>query len=318
MRAPAALFLCVIAVAAAGCGGGGGPAARNGPIVFTSWLQKEGGLGYGLYRVDPDGSNVRQLVSARKQREAWEPAASPDGASVAFIREEKQKLSPAKIAFLKRNHAPKSMYVEPTVERVAVVPLGGGTLHKIPLLEIAGEGLSWLPDGKRVVVVGKDGLVGITPAGTGAQIVLREESLSDAAVSPDGKRVAFLKGSNIWLADVGGGNERSLDRSSFPIFESGPAWSPDGKKLAYVQWNLNKSSEPSKLLVANADGSETKTLVRLRPFNNFAAPTWSPDGTQIAYYDAPGRKPGIYVVDADGGTPRFVVAGTDASWAPAR
>jgi TolB protein len=58
-----------------------------------------------------------------------------------------------------------------------------------------------------------------------------------------------------------------------------PAWSPDGKQIAFVR------SQPTRInfdiYVMNADGSNPERLTR-SPDGEFA-PTWSPDGKQIAF-----------------------------------
>jgi hypothetical protein len=120
-------------------------------------------------------------------------------------------------------------------------------------------------------------------------------------VSPDGTRVAFasqLRGtaaSQIWVANSDGTLPTQLR-----IGDS-PAWSPDGKRLAYV-------AEDDKLYpqvwVMNADGSGPTQLT----FGNAKreTPLWTPDGERIVYVsheaiNAEGLpNPDIWIMNADG------------------
>src|SRR5580704_413676 len=56
-------------------------------------------------------------------------------------------------------------------------------------------------------------------------------SLSQPALSPDGKEIAFVSGGDIWTAPASGGTARLL--VSDPATESRPLYSPDGSRLAF-------------------------------------------------------------------------------------
>jgi Tol biopolymer transport system component len=58
-----------------------------------------------------------------------------------------------------------------------------------------------------------------------------------------------------------------------------PAWSPDGKYLAYIQTDL-KSSE-AQLMVMHADGSCAVPLIPVKGFID--SPAWSPDGNWLSF-----------------------------------
>jgi dipeptidyl aminopeptidase/acylaminoacyl peptidase len=54
----------------------------------------------------------------------------------------------------------------------------------------------------------------------------------EARWSPDGRRVAYTSGEQLWIADVAGGNRKQL--TSLNAGASGPVWSPAGDRIAFV------------------------------------------------------------------------------------
>lgn len=76
------------------------------------------------------------------------------------------------------------------------------------------------------------------------------------------------------------------------------AWSPDGRKLAYVESGAEIHWGTTILWIINADGSGKKKLA------DGMMPTWSPDGKQLAFnnfiMDASGGAAPLYVINADG------------------
>ncbi|HEY9285785.1 MAG TPA: SBBP repeat-containing protein, partial [Pyrinomonadaceae bacterium] len=72
-----------------------------------------------------------------------------------------------------------------------------------------------------------------------------------------------------------------------------PAWSPDGTRIAFVSQHPDNFT--SELRVANADGSEARTLAT--SVANDTPPTWSPNGAAIAFIR---ERTGIKVVNTIG------------------
>src|SRR5439155_11260032 len=68
-----------------------------------------------------------------------------------------------------------------------------------------------------------------------------------------------------------------------------PAWSPDGKKIAFS----GGQGPPSPLYVMNADGRGVLTRL-VANTDEFGRPAWSPDGTRIVFPTAP---TGLSIVD---------------------
>jgi len=87
-----------------------------------------------------------------------------------------------------------------------------------------------------------------------------------------------------------------------------PAWSPDGRRLAYVAPGAGGAAD---VFVADADGTHLGRITRTDGIDE-AAPTWSPDGVRLAF-----ERDGLIVVTrADGSRPRKLVRGRDPAWSP--
>ncbi len=101
--------------------------------------------------------------------------------------------------------------------------------------------------------------------------------------SPDGKTIAFEAFGRIWLQALDGakasGTPKRLtkDDAALPKREYGPAWSPDGKSIAYVSWS---DAEGGHLWKAPAAGGAPVKLTKVA--GHYANPAWSPKGDKIA------------------------------------
>jgi dipeptidyl aminopeptidase/acylaminoacyl peptidase len=178
------------------------------------------------------------------------------------------------------------------------------------------------------------------------------EVATDPQISPDGRRIAYVRRSGdimtdrmrptIWLIDTVTGEQAPLVAG--PGAHVSPRWSPDGTRLAYIS---TAEGGASQLYVRWLESGESARITGLPHAPNSIA--WSPDGRQIAYSmlapaeparlgRAPSRPEGatwaeplqqitsvtyradgqgflrtgyshIFVVPADGGSPRQLTAG---------
>jgi hypothetical protein len=91
-----------------------------------------------------------------------------------------------------------------------------------------------------------------------------------------------------------------------------PAWSSDGKKLAFAS-TIKPSGGNLHIFVVNIDGSGRHQITR---GNGEYEPAWSPAGGRIAYF----AKEAVRVMDADGSGARRVATGNlgafQPSWSP--
>ena len=75
---------------------------------------------------------------------------------------------------------------------------------------------------------------------------------------------------------------------------SAPAWSPDGRKIAFT----SERDGNSEVYVMNANGSGQRNLTRDPAYD--ADPTWSPDGRKIAFVSNRDGSYQVYDMNADG------------------
>ena len=85
------------------------------------------------------------------------------------------------------------------------------------------------------------------------------------------------------------------NRTNNPADDSTPAWSPDGKLLAFTS---NRDGR-QQIYVMNADGTGLRRVSQ-STVNDFS-PTWSPDGNWIAFASNRGNSTNLYMMDVRGG-----------------
>jgi len=131
-----------------------------------------------------------------------------------------------------------------------------------------------------------------------------EGNLSGPALSPDGKMVAYVRGTktqDLYVSRLSGGEHVRLTNDG--IQKDDPQFSPDGEKIAFVR-HSEKTNQPELCLIPALGGN----LVPLMQW--VENPTWSPDGSRLAYII---RKPGEFEVlatsAADGSDAKTLLKG---------
>lgn len=166
----------------------------------------------------------------------------------------------------------------------------------------------------------------INPSGSGLQCLTpHSDSFASAwpAFSPNGRKIAYEKATSVepgsvertgdlWTMGADGSRQRRLTRTP-SLDEEAPAWSPNGRQIAFASSTGGRAGTHLALWVMHADGSYRHRLTR----HGYGA-SWSPDGATIAY----SGDSHVYVVPVHGGRPRNLTPGPrrvyarDPDWSP--
>ncbi len=272
-----------------------------------------------LYVIRPDGTDLRRLTSVGAQKEfAGSPKWSRDGTRIIYyettadgayhaqtgtpVRGETQLISIDVKSLVRTGHTtgdstklwPQWLpdgaigYLEkfPNGDAELQIRRGNAVVAKSPRAQLRNP--SWSSDGKQVTYC----KILPDPAGTG---LMREFSRDPAfdltmatswfqAFSPDGDKLAVAAsgGGRVEVMNPDG-SDRRVVFSQQGAQSVAPAWSPDGRRIAFSVGRFFRASgyPPAEIAVVDADGTGLRTVVKDDANNGF--PTWSPDGTRLVY-----------------------------------
>lgn len=247
-----------------------------------------------------DGKETVRLTAGKESE--TEPRWSPDGRFLAFL---------------------SSRGDENETSQLWLLPRGGGEAEKITELKGGVEDFDWAPDGKRLVLVVED----------------PEPDAAGKADEKKGKRRKPIVIDRFQFKLDGDGylehrrkHLQILDRESrkLEVLTSGdyddvlPAWSPDGKTIAFVS---KRGPDPDRTDNWDVYAIEPKAGAAPRPLTTYEGSdnqpdwesrlAWSPDGKWIAYLQGGPDKLIYYavhklaVVPAAGGPARLVTPELD-------
>jgi TolB protein len=114
------------------------------------------------------------------------------------------------------------------------------------------------------------------------------------------------------VADTDGYNPQNIIKSKEPIMS--PAWSPDGRMVAYVSFENKKAA----IYIQTLSSGDREKVSELPGING--APAWSPDGSQLALTLSKDGNPEIYVMNVISRSLRRITEqlaiDTEPSWSP--
>ena len=110
-------------------------------------------------------------------------------------------------------------------------------------------------------------------------------------ISPTGKRAVFEAHGEILTVPAEKGDIRNLTRTP-GVMERYPAWSPDGKYVAY----FSDAGGEYQLHIIDQLGAEEPRKIKLDDPTFFYSPAWSPDGKKIVFTD---KKNNVILLDVE-------------------
>lgn len=276
------LAAATVVAFAYGCGGqpavdhGGSLVREEGRIAFTRATKFTApDFESEVYTMNVDGSGEKRLTDS-PGLDAF-PAWSHDGERIVFASDrdgnwELYVMNSDGTEQRRLTDTPEDEGVpawSPDGEKIAYVT---DTINdpQIHLMNADGSGQEWLVDGNWPTWSPESKRICFTVYPAGAEQL--------AVINVDGTGTHRLTGQ--FLAT--GSNYEA-------------AWSPDGKKIAFVS-----GKEDEDIYVMNTDGSKRTRLTDEVPGNDHWPPTWSPDGTRIAFTSDSPRGGEIYVMNSDG------------------
>ncbi len=250
-------------------------------LIVGSFVLIIGSIGYGFYRwtvknVKPELSfQTAKFTRLTTSGKASGVAISPDGKYVVHVQDDggQQSLWTRQVA---------------TQSNVEIVAPAARNY----------TGLSFSPDGDFIYYrvfsqeFSQGALFQVPTLGGTPKKLLENVSASPVTFSPDGKQFAFVrpapgKESALMIANADGSGERKLlAYKNPPEAVAAPAWSPDGKGIAYVLINLD-SNDHTIFEVQVADSS-TRPLTTQR-WLRVSRLTWLADGSGLLLLATPGH-----------------------------
>lgn len=210
---------------------------------------------------------------------------SPDGTRLAFLR--------------KRGDRPQELAIRGPE----------GEVHGYPgLLEEGVTGFVWAPDSRRLCLVGPCHTPSRDPDDRRPRVVERLPYKSD------GVGFTFDLSSHLYTFDVE--SERLDQLTSGTWQDREPAWSPDGRRIAFASERHPERGRDlgADLFVLDVGSGGLTQLTRT--IGQVHMPCWSPDGSLLAYAgtdrlrSSPSHRR-LWVVPAAGGAPRCISAVLD-------
>ena len=215
-----------------------------------------------LWRVSWDGAR-RQALTRTPEASEWLPLWSPDGRKLAFLSDRGG---------------------EDAVTQIWIMSATGGRARRLTDFPGGVEDFVWAPDGRRLAVIANDPE---RPAGTPAPANPPPIVTDRYQFKEDGRGYLTHRRMHLYVFDLSTRTARLLTPGDHD--EQLPAWSPDGRTIAYV---TKRGVDPDRTLnsdiyLISPDGGAERQLTTfpgsdLDPYWE-SRPSWSPDSTRIAY-----------------------------------
>lgn len=346
LRIPFLLFvglacsmLLALAVVAGSADAATTPKPPSGQIAY---VKSDGAKGSSIWLTNTDGTGSKMLTDQVGEVEDmhW----SKDGSKLAIV-------SGAPHAADDYNVTPDRLWTMSAdgknLKRIMIVPPKNLSSRKLSIYSC-----DWSPDGTKLAVTasysepagmwGESFLILVVNATTGQSVQLGNTnsdvmSRGHLSWSKDGQKILFDEsaeesGGLAIISGVSGASIGSVELQfgqvkapaglapvqDYFIFTVGGEYSPDGKRLAFIQTGYRIEDGgpfPSYLMVSSSSGKGFKTVATAS--GDFGTPSWSSNGEWLAVSDQQGTTDGqIRLIEAKSGTLVALLQGEEPAWRP--
>jgi len=245
-------------------------------------------LSISIFLLSTQSGERRRLTLPPRLAADYEPAFSPDGRNVAFLRS-----------------------FDPTTHELYVVPAAGGEPRQLTADRYQIYGLTWSGDGREIIFSSdRAGSPSLWRVPLQAPESLQRVAVGGNAVQPSlarqGQRLAFTErftDSNIWRVENPRAGQNGKRVPPVKLIAStredhSPQFSPDGSRIVFA----SDRSGSTEIWRCDSNGSNLVQLTNLR--KSTGTPRWSPDGQQIVFDARLSGAADIFIIGAEGGPPR--------------
>lgn len=258
---------------------------------------------------------------------AVRPAPSPDGRAIAFVRRDRdgsalyvkdiasgveRRLASGLDRDVQETWAITGLYPNTawTPDSRSILFWAGGQLNRVDTDGGNRRTIPFRVNDERQVIDALRPQVDVAPDRFSTRMV------RFATLSPDGRTVLFESLGKLWVKPANGGTARRLTPGNDDARELWPAWSRDGRQVAFVRWTDDALGE---IRIVSASGGAGRAITAVP--GHYAVPAWSPDGQTIVFERRSGGRlnsarwsenPGVWRVPSAGGSATRIAAGASS------
>ncbi len=257
-----------------------------------------------IKRVELKTGVIEDITSGQNQQQSRAssgggvaPEASPDGHWLTFAR----RIPDGTISYKGHQFGPRTALIlrnlDTGAERVVMDPIEMDMAEGMKTWRVL-PGYNWTKDSKSIWI-SQGGKIRKLDVASGRVDTIAfnakvERTLSEMAYknvpldegpvntrftrwpTASGSKLAFQAFGKIWITDMAGGAPRRLTNLPAHIFEYSPAWSPDGRSVAFTTW---EEQHAGQVWIIAATGGKPRQVTSAAA--EYAQVAWSADGTEL-------------------------------------
>ena len=255
-----------------------------------TWSPDDGKIAYSSTKDDPQGSlyvvDVDNALSVTRLTTPADGVGDIEPAwGISAGGDDTGPPDPGNVVFTRVETSGRSLYQ---------VSAGGGTPSKLNTGTLWADQPAWLGTGMAIafraaIGHGVRGIFTTDRFGRDRELALSGADKRDPTWSHNGDDLTVVATTDefaarfthdIWTTRTDRTDTAGLTRTA--VDEEGPAYSPDGRRIAY---SVDNEKESTSIVVANADGTGATPITNTPPDGSVwdSDPSWSPDGKRLVF-----------------------------------